>query len=127
MRRIIKSYVAFGAVSYFSTLSHKRHDFPKKTEHELCVLISQKFLIKIIQRDIIKNLHMYILKVPVIIVRLQLNWNFPDIFSRNTQIPNFMGIRPVGAELFHADGQTNGQTDRHDVANSRLSQFCARA
>ena len=31
-----------------------------------------------------------------------------------------MKIRPVGAELFHADGQA----DRHDEANSRLSQFC---
>jgi hypothetical protein len=30
-----------------------------------------------------------------------------------------MKIRPVGAELFHADGQT----DRHDEANSRSSQF----
>jgi len=30
-----------------------------------------------------------------------------------------MKIRPVGAELFHVDGQT----DRHDEANSRISQF----
>jgi len=33
-----------------------------------------------------------------------------------------MEIRPVGTELFHADGQT----DRHDEANSRISQFCER-
>ena len=25
---------------------------------------------------------------------------------KNPQIPNFMKIRPVGLELFHADGQT---------------------
>jgi len=31
-----------------------------------------------------------------------------------------MKIRPVGAELFRADGQT----DRHDQAESRSSQFC---
>ena len=31
-----------------------------------------------------------------------------------------MKILLVGAELFHADGQT----DRHDEANSRFSQFC---
>ena len=30
-----------------------------------------------------------------------------------------MKIRPVGVELFHADGQT----DRHDESNSRFSQF----
>jgi hypothetical protein len=28
-----------------------------------------------------------------------------DRFSKNTQIPNFMKILPVGAELFHADGR----------------------
>ena len=41
-------------------------------------------------------------------------------FSKNTPISNFMKIRPVGAELFHADGQT----DRHDEANNRFSQLC---
>jgi hypothetical protein len=28
-------------------------------------------------------------------------------FSKNTQISNFIKIRPVGAELFHADGGTD--------------------
>jgi len=32
-----------------------------------------------------------------------------------------MKIRPVGAELFHADGRTDGQGDTHDEANSRSS------
>jgi hypothetical protein len=31
-----------------------------------------------------------------------------------------MRNRPVGAEMFHADSQT----DRHKEANSRFSQFC---
>jgi len=31
-----------------------------------------------------------------------------------------MKIHPVGAELLHADKET----DRHDEANSRLSQYC---
>jgi hypothetical protein len=34
-----------------------------------------------------------------------------------------MKIRLVGTELFQADGQVEGQTDRH----SRFSQFCRRA
>jgi hypothetical protein len=42
------------------------------------------------------------------------------ILEKNHQISNFMKIRPVGAELFDADGQT----DRRDEANSRFSQFC---
>ena len=39
-----------------------------------------------------------------------------QIFGKNAQISNFMKIRPVGAELFHVDGQT----DRHDEANNRF-------
>jgi hypothetical protein len=34
-----------------------------------------------------------------------------------------MEIRPVKAELFHADGRTDRQTDINDEANSRFSQF----
>ena len=43
--------------------------------------------------------------------------------KKNLEISNFMQIRPVGAELFRADRQT----DRHDKANSRFSQFCERS
>jgi hypothetical protein len=32
---------------------------------------------------------------------------FSTDFRKITQIPNFMKIRPVGAELFHADGRTD--------------------
>jgi hypothetical protein len=35
---------------------------------------------------------------------------FPDRVSKSTQIPNFMKIRPVREELFHAEGQTERQT-----------------
>jgi hypothetical protein len=46
-----------------------------------------------------------------------------------------MTTYPVGAEFFHEDrgtekwrnGRSVGQTDRHDEANSRFSQFCERA
>ena len=37
----------------------------------------------------------------------KVDWNCHDRFSRNTQIPNFIKIRPVGAELFHADKGTD--------------------
>jgi len=32
---------------------------------------------------------------------------FRQIFKKNPQISNFMNICPVGAELFHEDGQTD--------------------
>jgi len=48
---------------------------------------------------------------------------FSTDFSKNLQIPNFIKIRPVGAELFNA----HGQTDRHNEAKSRFSLFCKRA
>jgi hypothetical protein len=39
---------------------------------------------------------------------------------KNTQISNYMKIRPAGAELFYA-------TDRNDEAVSRFLQFCESA
>jgi len=41
------------------------------------------------------------------------------ILKKNTQILNFIKIRPVEAELFYKDRCT----DRHDEANSRFSQL----
>ena len=58
------------AVQYFSTLSHKRHDFRKKKkviEHKMRVFFfvqsfSEDFLIlRRIERDIIINIHTYLL------------------------------------------------------------------
>jgi len=67
----------------------------------------------------IKNVFRALCKVPVILVRFSWNLNFIDSFSKNTQLSNFMKIRFVGAEFFHAD--------RRDEANSRFSQFCERS
>jgi hypothetical protein len=33
-----------------------------------------------------------------------------------------MKIRPLEPELFHADGRTDGRTDRYDEASSPFSQ-----
>jgi hypothetical protein len=37
--------------------------------------------------------------------------NFLERFSNNTQGSNFMKVRPVGSELFHADGRTDTRTN----------------
>jgi hypothetical protein len=34
-----------------------------------------------------------------------------------------MKIRPVGAELLHVEERIDGWTDRHDEANSLVTQF----
>jgi hypothetical protein len=46
---------------------------------------------------------------------------FPNTFKKNAQISDLMKIHPVGAELFHEDGQIERQT--HEEANSHFLQF----
>jgi len=53
---------------------------------------------------------MYIGQVPVIEVRFLTKIDFLNRFSKNTQKPNFMKIRPAEAELSHVGGWTDRQT-----------------
>ena len=43
--------------------------------------------------------------------------------KKKAQIQNFIKIRRVGAEIFHAGWLTDGRTDGHDRAHSCFSQF----
>ena len=108
--------MACPSLQYFSTSSHKRHDFRKKKknmEYEVCVLIfcttlTETFLIlRRILRHIFINVQRSSCRVPVIMDRFYWNSNILDRFSKNIQISNVMEIRPVGAELFHAEGRTD--------------------
>jgi hypothetical protein len=60
--------------------------------------------------DLQDQLNMFRTKL---LVRCQLNLTLIDRFLNNTKISNLMKICPVGAELFHADGQTEGRTSRN--------------
>jgi len=42
-------------------------------------------------------------------------WIFPADFWKKAQISNFKNMRPVDAELFHADGRTDRETDMSKV------------
>jgi len=59
-----------------------------------------------------KNVYWSSRKVPVILVRFNKTSIFIYIFSKNSQISSFMKIRPVGAELFHVNGRSDGRTWR---------------
>jgi hypothetical protein len=101
----------------------------KKLLHIKCVFwfslqfFSETFLtLGRIERDLIKNVYWSSCKVQVILVRFQWNLNFRDSFSKNIRLSNFLDVRPVGAELFHADRRT-------DLTKLivRFSQFCKSA
>jgi len=84
--------------------------------------LSETFLIlRRNERDLIISEHGSASKVLDILVRFSRKLNFLEMFSKNTQISNFMKIcqwQPIYCM------QTDGRTDRHDEANSRFSQFC---
>jgi hypothetical protein len=111
-----------------------RHGLVKGTRHMKLVSTGMNFLIiwklsflykletflilRRTERDIIINVHVSSSRMSVIPVRFQWNLDIIDKCSKNIQISNFMQIRPVGAELFHADGQT----DRQRFGQTWLSQ-----
>jgi hypothetical protein len=85
----------------------------------MCVLIFIQIWLKLLtlrrnEQGVINNVYWSSCKV-LILVRFQLNLNFLDKFSENTQILNFIKIRTEGAK-FHADGRTGG----HDEASSHF-------
>ena len=100
-------------IRLYNTVSH---DFRKSFLYVKCLFwyclqfFSLTFLIlRRTKWDMIINVYWSKLKVSVILVRFSLKLNFRDGFSKNTLILNFMKIRWVGLELFHADIRTDGR------------------
>jgi hypothetical protein len=129
MRRIILSSVASLALPHCSTLSHKRYDFRGKgtllnTKRVLLVFLQfmyETFLtLRRIQRDTVINVLTSSRKVPVILIGFWWNLHFPDRFSNGTQISDFVKIRPMGSELFHADMAKVIVTFRHFAKTPKI-------
>jgi hypothetical protein len=78
-----------------------------------CVLIfstivSETFLIlRRNEQDTTKNVFWSSCKVLVILVIFQRKWNVLNIFSKNTEVLNFMKILLPGTVLFRGDGRAD--------------------
>jgi hypothetical protein len=59
------------------------------------------------ERDMIKNVNGLHVNYPLFLSVIKETWTFSTDFLKSTQISNFMKIRPVGAEFFHADLRTD--------------------
>ena len=108
---VILPSVTWPVLPYFSTLSHKRQDFPKnKTLLNIdCELIFSTlfFLISYSKNKWVRCSHKCILHVEYSLFLsdfYEISIFLTD-FSKNFIISNFMKIRQGVAEMFSADGQ----------------------
>ena len=105
----VLSSVACLVLPYFPTLCHKRYDFQETNGHKRCVLIISRILYEKllilgrIQGVIIKNINRSTSKVIVILVIF-----VRQIFKEKSNITK---LRPLEAELLHADRQRDGRTE----------------
>jgi len=126
---VIVSSVAYLALQYFSTLSHKRYDFRRKKNllnikcvfwFSLQFMSEAVFILRRAERHMIIIVNWSSSIVPVMLLRFKWKLNFPDI-SPPPKFPNFK---------FHENPSSGsrfvlcGKTDRHFEACSRFSQFC---
>jgi hypothetical protein len=130
--RATLSSLASPALTYFSTLSHKRNDFRKESfiEHKYVFLFSiQLFMKRLIlrrtERDVIKDVCWFLCKVSVIRYSSQILMKLEfsgQILER--YISNFMKIRQWEPCCSLAKGRKDGLTEGPDEATSRFSQSC---
>ena len=102
--------------------------FEKKvTKHKMCVRISSTTFVwntshfRKIWARYDKNLHWFSCKGQFIISDINETWIFWQIFEK------YSNIKFRENPSSESRGVPCGQTDRHDEANSRFSQFCERA
>jgi hypothetical protein len=116
MRHIVTSFLASFAPPYFSTLSHKEHDFRKKKKRvtEYKILFQAFLIVRRNQRDTVINVKTPACQLPVILVGFYLKLSFVQQIFEGVIGINFYqnpsnGSRYVPCE--HTDGPTHGRTD----------------
>jgi hypothetical protein len=130
MPLFMSSSVTSPAEPYFSTLSHKRYDFRKKTNTELRIYVfifsGDLFEIisipSIIQPDIFINVHRHSYTVSVIVfckffTTLAFSRQFLEKYSNVKSHEN----PPSGSQVL--GGRTERQTERLDDVSSRFTKF----
>jgi len=103
---------------FFFILSNKRQDFLiKVTKHKICVLIFCTISASNISHSKNNSAINYNKHILVVIestrysFQIFMKFEIFDRFSKNVQTSNFMKIRPVKAEFFHAEGRKEEHTD----------------
>ena len=104
MHHIVTSIVAPLVPPYFSTLSHKRHDFREKkcTTRNMCVLFFSTIFVSNVSHskmNFAKYCHNSEKSSRILPVILETCISSTD--SRNSKMSNFNKTRPVVAKLFH--------------------------
>jgi len=124
MPRVILACVTCPALSNISTLYEKRNDVRKTIiGHQMCVLslhhLSGIFrILRGIRRGAIINVYTYCCKVPLILVRFLIKLELSGHIFENYSNIKFYKIASNGSRVAPCR-----QTERHEEANSRYSQF----
>jgi hypothetical protein len=80
-------------------------------------------ILRWIQRENVINVHTVFLLSTRYSCQIFMTLFLDTFFEKILEYQVTWKTRPVGAEVFHADGQT----DTYDEANGRFSQLCERA